>query len=238
MDEFKIQALISQNKVARLDQVDPDNTYVQVGIYQKGNQKRRSGNANVYPPAAMSLSEVRKAFKYEIGQDVPEEGGVIAHRWLSTTPGGYPQSGNIQNYLVVGYKDLNTNAYSNITTGIGVTAQSVWDGQSNTNAIVAQVGATSGAAYSCANLVDQGKSDWYLPAIQELLKIWDNYLDISQGLESTGANPLLLTNIYWSSTETNGSPTTAWVFRTPTNGVQSIAKNTTNSVRPVRKFSI
>lgn len=58
MDEFKIQSLIAQNKVATLDKIDPDNTYIQVGIYQRGNQKRRSGNANVYPPAAMALSEI------------------------------------------------------------------------------------------------------------------------------------------------------------------------------------
>lgn len=75
MDEFKIQSLIAQNKVATLDKIDPDNTYIQVGIYQRGNQKRRSGNANVYPPAAMALSELLKA--QECGEPLPFKKGSV-----------------------------------------------------------------------------------------------------------------------------------------------------------------
>jgi len=243
MDEFKIQALISQNKVARLNQVDPDNTYVQVGIYQKGNQKRRSGNANVYPPAAMSLSELISGFKYEIGQYVPEEGGIIFHRWLSTAPLQTPQKGPVQNYLVLSPIGLVAEVYSNVTgiPNIGVTAQSKWDGLKNSNAIVSQVGHTTSAARLCLSSTDGGKNDWYLPSIGEAYYIWNNIYDISRVIEALGSNLIKDQGSYWTSTEysqPSGTLNTAFSYRFNGDRFDAVNKSNVLNVIAVRKFSI
>ena len=49
---------------------------------------------------------------YEIGEYVPSEGGVIAHRWLSTSAGGFPTAGTVQNYLVVAKEDASVTPLS------------------------------------------------------------------------------------------------------------------------------
>jgi len=79
------------------------------------------------------------SYTYEIGQYVASRGGVIFHRY---------KDGANENYLVVDTINISTSSFwSNIDTLlIGITAQSTWDGLSNSNAIVAQVGFTSGAA--------------------------------------------------------------------------------------------
>ena len=81
-------------------------------------------------------------YTYEIGQYVASRGGVIFHRY---------KDGTNENYLVVDTTNISSVSFwSNIdNVAIGVTAQSTWDGLSNSNAIVAQVGFTSGAANGC-----------------------------------------------------------------------------------------
>lgn len=240
MDIFKIQSLISQGKIVSSSDIDPDNSYLQIGVYQSGNRKSGSPDANAYAPFAIPLSELSSSgFKYEIGQNVPSEGGIIGHRWLSTTPAGYPQPGTVQNYLVLAYNDLPDNICSNSGVSVGLTAQSLWDGQANTNAIISQVGATAGAAFDCANLVSQGKSDWYLPAIHELLKIWYNYVDVGQGIQSAGGTNINILKTYWTSTEVGTGIGLGWALRLTTDGFQQTGKATNSiPIRPIRKFSI
>lgn len=240
MDIFNIQTLISQNKIASLDQVDPDNTYVQVGIYQKGFSKKGSGNANVYPAAAMPLSEIlTPAFQYEIGEYVPSQGGVIVHRWLSDTSFGAPKLGKVQNYIVVDTNDLSsTYEYSNVSTGIGATAQSPWNGLNNTNAITSQIGSLTGAAVACNANTSNGFTDWYLPSMQELGKIWYNYFEVSQGLESAGAALLEFNKDYWSSTEYSITNTRGIILSIFNDRFLATLKNTFAYVRAVRRFSI
>jgi hypothetical protein len=45
-------------------------------------------------------------------------------------------------------------------------------GYTNTNLIIAQAGFTSGAAKYCADYTNNGKTDWFLPNILELDKMW------------------------------------------------------------------
>jgi len=51
------------------------------------------------------------------------------------------------------------------------TATALGQGQNNTNLILSACSSTLSAAYYCNNLVYNGKSDWFLPSQQELIKI-------------------------------------------------------------------
>jgi len=143
-------------------------------------------------------------FQYEIGEYVPSQGGVIAHRWLSDTAGGSPKVGTVQNYLVLDTTDLSISAqWATIDIDIP-NVESTWDGKTNTTNLMS-AGPVSGidsttAAYLCATSSNGGVSGWYLPAIDELNKVWDNRWEIAQGLTiATGTQ--LTFDYYWSSTE-------------------------------------
>jgi hypothetical protein len=178
-------------------------------------------------------------YTYEIGQYVAEQSGVIAHRWLSTSSLGSPTSGTIQNYLVVDTADLSTSAEWALLFVDISNVESTWDGTTNTTNLIA-AGAGSGitagtAAVLCNSSTNNGKSDWYLPALDELSKIWQNRWDIAQGI-ATASGTQLESDYYWSSTEYDGDG--AWGFYFA-NGNASLSRKTNPYyVRGVRKFSI
>ncbi len=95
-----------------------------------------------------------------------------------------------------------------------------------------QGGATSAAAI-CADLSLGGYSDWYLPSIEELNKMYQN---IGQGndlgLGNVGGFAL---NAYWSSTEDDNNDAWAQGF---TDGLQLNYNSKVNTyfVRAVRAF--
>jgi hypothetical protein len=177
----------------------------------------------------------RTGYTYEIGQYVSSEGGVVFHRYIDN---------GVQYYLVVDTTDLSTSsAWSNVTgTLIGATAQSTWDGLSNSNAIVGQSGFTAGAAKLCLDSTNNSKSDWYLPSIDELSLIRKNRFDINKTLSGnsafgsiSGATQIFY-NAYWSSTEFGLS--LAWAFDFSSGDAYGSNKGSTDYVRAVRKFSI
>jgi hypothetical protein len=234
MDIFKIQALIAQGKLVTVTDINLDETYVQVGVYQPNNRKIGSGNADTYPSAVIALSQLGASYKYEIGQYVVSEGGVIFHRWLSTSAGGFPIAGKVQNYLVMSPNNLGNATWGLL--GINVTnSESTWDGLSNTNAITVAGGLTTDAAGLCLAYSNLGKSDWYLPSIDELTKIWINRWDVAQGI-IVGLGSEITNSQYWSSTEYDKSESYLFQF-----GIGSIrAGNKTDNlvVQPIRTFSI
>ena len=175
-------------------------------------------------------------YTYEIGQYVVSQGGVIFHRYIDN---------GVQYYLVVDTTNLSTNsAWSNVTsTLIGSTAQSTWDGLSNSNAIVGQAGFTSGAAKLCLDSTNNSKSDWYLPAIDELNLLFNNRFNVNKTLSgnssfgSISGATQILANSYWSSTESVSVQ--AWYFLFSNGNTSSFGgKNDPYYVRAVRKFSI
>jgi hypothetical protein len=172
------------------------------------------------------------AFTYEIGEYVASEGGIIACRWLSSSPLGPPTSGTVQNYLVVNLSDVSAAAGWGFSSGL-VGANSLFDGQSNTS-LIAPASAAGTASVLCDSLVSGGKSDWYLPATDEWIKIFQNRWEINQALFTYGTEISL--NIYWSSTEISGS--NALSFSSITGTPQSLTKSNTLYVRALRKFSI
>ena len=177
-----------------------------------------AGNITVLENSSIS-------FQYEIGQYVAAQGGVIFHRYLT---------GTTQNYLVVDLLDLGTAVWSNIDNTAN-NATSLWNGSSNQSIITSQPGAISGAAFLCEVSINGGKNDWYLPAAQELNKLWCNMLEVSKGLEIAGGFQLEFSD-YWSSTEDDFN--SAWVFNFNDGVTLNYNKSNTGYVRAVRQFSI
>jgi hypothetical protein len=189
-------------------------------------------------PANPLVAIASGEYTYEIGEYVPAQGGVIFHRY---------KDGGQENYLVVDTTNLSTSsAWSNITsTAIGSSAQSTWDGLSNSNAIVGQAGFINGAAKLCLDLVLLGKNDWYLPAIDELSLLWQNRFNVNRTLSGNSSFGSILgateigSNVYWSSTEFNNAIAFNFSFALGQTAFQPFPnKSSVLYVRAVRKFSI
>lgn len=165
-------------------------------------------------------------FTHYIGEEFG--GGVIFHLWKDNA--------GVEHGLIVDKTDLSTSqAWSNITqTAVGPSAQSIWDGFNNSNAIVGQSGHTSSASALCLNSTNGGQSDWYLPSIQEFNMLWNNYYTVARSLTQISGATQLSTALYWSSTEFDFG--FAWVFDFFPGDVYSSAKSGTSYVRAVRDF--
>ena len=165
-------------------------------------------------------------FTHYIGEEYG--GGVIFHLWKDNA--------GVEHGLIVALTDQSiSQAWSNVTSAaIGTSAQSSWDGLSNSNSIVGQAGHTSSAAKLCLDLVSGGQSDWYLPSIQELNMLWNNYYTVTRALSQISGATQLSNSVYWSSSEYNDLY--AWYFSFnfgPTNGGN---KGAAVCVRAVRAF--
>ena len=110
-------------------------------------------------------------------------------------------------------------------TYVSGTSTTLGSGAANTAAIVSACSTTTIAARLCANLVLNGYSDWYLPSIDELYKLYINRSYIGAPLSGN----------YWSS-----SQATAYTAFECSFGTGVIYNNTskigTYYVRAVRAF--
>ena len=142
-------------------------------------------------------------FTHYIGEEFG--GGIVFHLWKDNS--------GVEHGLIVDKTDLSTaQVWSNIIdTEIGASAQSNWDGLSNSNEIVGQAGHTSSASALCLNSTNGGQSDWYLPSIDELSLLWHNRFNLNKALSTIGGAAVLQTSAnYWSSAESNNNR--AYVF--------------------------
>lgn len=165
-------------------------------------------------------------FTHYIGEEYG--GGVIFHLWKDNA--------GVEHGLIVALTDQSTaQAWSNVTSAeIGTSAQSSWDGLSNSNAIVGQAGHTSSAAKLCLDLVSGGQSDWYLPSIQELIMLWNNYYTVARALSQISGATQMSNGLYWSSSESNSNY--AWVFDFSNGNTLGDSKDDAGYVRAVRAF--
>ena len=165
-------------------------------------------------------------FTHYIGEEYG--GGVIFHLWKDNA--------GVEHGLIVALTDQSTSrAWSNVTSAaIGTSAQSSWDGLSNSNSIVGQAGHTSSAAKLCLDLVSGGQSDWYLPSIQELKMLWNNYYTVTRALSQISGATQLSNSAYWSSSEEYDD--SAWLFGFDYGGTTYGYKFGTYCVRAVRAF--
>jgi hypothetical protein len=167
------------------------------------------------------------SFTHYIGEQFG--GGVIFHLWKDAL--------GAEHGLIVDKTDLSTaQVWSNVdATEIGSSAQSTWDGLSNSNAIVAQVGHTNSAASLCLNSTNGGQSDWYLPSIDELGLLFHSRFNVNKSLSVIGGATVLPNSAYdWSSTETASSE--AWGFNFNYGVTGYTSKGYTTYVRAVRAF--
>lgn len=131
-------------------------------------------------------------------------GGVIIDVWVEN---------GVQHGVVLALNDQSGgSAWSNVAEReVGTPARSKVDGFSNSLAIVNQQGHAVSAAQACLDYVAEGHDDWYLPAIEELEKVYENLEVINKTLtEVPGATPISMAAGYWSSTE-NGA-VLAWNY--------------------------
>ena len=166
-------------------------------------------------------------FTHYIGEEYG--GGVIFHLWKDNA--------GVEHGLIVALTDQSiSQAWSNVTSAeIGTSAQSSWDGLSNSNSIVGQAGHTSSAAKLCLDLVSGGQSDWYLPSIQELNMLWNNYYTVARVLSQISGAAQLSNSEYWSSSELNNG--FAWYFNFDYGYADLYyGKDYTRYVRAVRAF--
>ena len=166
------------------------------------------------------------SFKHYIGEEF--EGGVIFHLWKD-------EEAN-EHGLIVDLTDLGSSAWSNVAEDeVGESAQSRWNGLTNSQSIINQSGHSNSAASICLNSSNNGYNDWYLPAIQELNLLWINYYSVSKSLSEISDATQLNSSYYWSSSEYtyNG----AWGFNF-FNGIStnSTSKHPTYYIRAIRSF--
>ena len=120
----------------------------------------------------------------------------------------------------------------NNTTIIGTTSTALGTGLANTNAIVAQSGSGTCASSICKAYNGGGKSDWYLPSLNELNLMYNN---IGQGAASPYTNIGGFADfVYWSSSEANSLE--AWYQSFVTSVSIYSGKQSTLPVRAVRSF--
>ena len=213
-----------------------DNYYLKVGMDAAGGTnflimgttQLLSVPYAMYAKSAGSLSGGGSGggFTHYIGEEFG--GGVVFHLWKDAL--------GVEHGLIIDKTDLSTaQVWSNIdATLIGPSAQSSWDGLSNSNAIVGQAGHTSSASALCLISTNGAQSDWYLPSVQELNMLWNNYYTVARSLtQISGATQLQPAN-YWSSTE-DGS-LYAWHFYFGTGSALINDKGYAYYVRAVRAF--
>lgn len=140
--------------------------------------------------------------------------------------------------LIISLADVHSSCqWSNIfNLLIGSSAQSIWNGLGNTNAIIAQAGFVSGAAKYCHDYNAGGFTDWYLPSIVEVILMFNAQYTIDKILDSDN-NPStksLSKGNYWSSTEYDASSVDDIIIFM--GATQILAKNTFAFVRAVRSF--
>jgi hypothetical protein len=179
-----------------------DNYYLKVGMDANGGSSFVTMGTTqllsvpyaLYAKSAGSVSGNSGGgnFNHYIGEEFG--GGVVFHLWKDAQ--------GQEHGLIVDKVDLSTaQEWSNVyDVEIGVSAQSTWDGLSNSNAIVNQPGHTGSAAALCLNSTNGGQTDWYLPSIDELSLLWHARFNVNRSLSAmAGATVLQLDIVAYSS---------------------------------------
>ena len=147
---------------------------------------------------------------FSIGHYIGElyGGGIVVDVWkegddekvliaslidLKSTNGFFDANGSIESHWIYG-GSMNT-------TLIGSSAQSLYDGKSNTNSIIKNSnisGASGSAAQVCSDYRGGGYDDWYLPAYYEINNVYNQAAAINKVLDTESINAVFR---YWTSTE-------------------------------------
>ncbi|CAN1562277.1 hypothetical protein MCEGE10_02706 [Flavobacteriaceae bacterium] len=194
--------------------VSPSTTYVPMGTTQL-----LSVPYAMYANSAGSTTAV-SGFSHYVGELYG--GGIVVSIW---------KTNGIEHGLIASLTDIGSSIWSNITTDIGITAQSSNNGQANTNAIIAQAGHITSAAKLCNDYTSGGYSDWYLPAHWELNQCYYAAYILNETLGNTNGFKF---DEYACSTEYSGGSFLGENFSRSALGYPS--KSGISIVRAVRKF--
>jgi len=151
------------------------------------------------------------------------QGGVIAYI-LQQGDAGY--DADVIHGLIATPSDQSTSATWGCmgTTISGADGTSIGSGNQNTSDIVSGCTSAGTAAKLCYDLILGGYSDWYLPSLNELSKLYLNRTSIGG----------FAVAFYWSSSE--GSSSQAWVTSFADGGQSKLDKSYSGNVRAVRSF--
>jgi hypothetical protein len=150
---------------------------------------------------------------YTVGQAV--EGGIIAYILASGDIGYDP---NRQHGLVAAINDLPTSGFQPgyVPGNYDITTSSaIGTGQANTDAIMQLFAGfqTNFTAKLCSDLQDGGYTDWYLPSLNELQKLYLNRNAIGNFITNTsGPGGVFYNRFYWSSTIKSMFDSQEWVI--------------------------
>lgn len=122
------------------------------------------------------------------------EGGVIAYILQNGDPG---YDAKVQHGLIAAPNDQSNGIkwYNGSYVVTGASGDAIGSGNANTIAIVGSQGIGNYAAKLCYDLELGGYSDWYLPSIGEINKLFENKIKIGGFADSD----------YWSSSEVDDS---------------------------------
>jgi hypothetical protein len=128
---------------------------------------------------------------------------------------------------------------SDTESELGVSAQGIGAGMANT--ATADVACTSGAIQVAADYVNNGKTDWHLPSMDELNELCKYARSQTTGerlvdcVESGSLRTGFSADTYWSSSETSAANACIQIFANG-NHFNLYNKTLTSRVRPVRAF--
>ena len=176
-------------------------------------------------PITANITLYAKWRPYALGDTGPG-GGIIFYR--SEKGFTMTDDNSTAHYLEVTPYDIGRLVWASqnyIHTDIPDTAKEIGSGRKNTRLINIQIGSNAPAALECFDYTCNGKSDWFLPSIDELEQLYINRDFIGN-----------LNGIYWSSTQYDADA--AWVYEIHLYGDSAALdeKNYQGYVRAVRAF--